>query len=155
MFNAVADTMDSIMKPVFGTPTGRGVLPTGGIATQTPMEKMLGNFGLRCVLSARMKPRGLVRPSMPRTADTPRNAGQQHRVGERKFVTALRRRVVVDLFDRHFAGLDLRYARIRDPFDMPLAQLAFEHRFRVADAVEAEMPDIRFGRHEGHRHAVA
>ena len=42
MFSAVAVTMDSIMKPVFGTPTGSGVLPTGGMATQTPIEKTLG-----------------------------------------------------------------------------------------------------------------
>jgi len=39
--------MDSIMKPVFGTPTGRGVGPTGGMAMQTPTPKMLGNAALR------------------------------------------------------------------------------------------------------------
>ena len=47
MLAAVAVTIDSIMKPVFGTPTGSGVLPTGGMATQTPMPKTFGNFGLR------------------------------------------------------------------------------------------------------------
>ena len=47
MFIAVAVTIDSIMKPVFGTPTGTGVLPTGAIATQTPIAKMFGKAGLR------------------------------------------------------------------------------------------------------------
>ena len=47
MFAAVAVTMLSIMKPVFGTPQGTGVGPIGGIATQTPTAKILGYFGLR------------------------------------------------------------------------------------------------------------
>ena len=51
MFSAVAVTIDSIMKPVFGTPTGSGVLPTGGMATQTPIAKMFGKAGLRWCLS--------------------------------------------------------------------------------------------------------
>ncbi len=42
MLRAVAVTIDSIMKPVFGTPHGTGVGPVGGIATQTPTEKTLG-----------------------------------------------------------------------------------------------------------------
>jgi hypothetical protein len=37
--NAV--TMLSIMKPVLGTPTGTGVGPIGGMATQTPSEDVL------------------------------------------------------------------------------------------------------------------
>jgi hypothetical protein len=65
----------SIMKPVFGTPTGTGVFPTGGPATQTPTEKISGNVGFCWYLLARMNPRGLDRPSMPNTASTPRNAG--------------------------------------------------------------------------------
>ena len=32
IFRAVAVTMDSIMKPVLGTPTGTGLGPTGGMA---------------------------------------------------------------------------------------------------------------------------
>src|SRR6185437_8448122 len=40
MLRAVAVTMDSIMKPVLGTPTGTGVLPMGGMATQTPIAKI-------------------------------------------------------------------------------------------------------------------
>ena len=44
---AVAVTIDPIMKPVFGTPTGSGVLPTGGIATQTPTAKTFGKAALR------------------------------------------------------------------------------------------------------------
>ena len=42
MFFAVAVTIDSIMNPVFGTPTGTGVVPIGGIATQTPMPNTFG-----------------------------------------------------------------------------------------------------------------
>jgi hypothetical protein len=75
MFIAVAVTMDSIMKPVLGTPTGTGVAPTGAMATHTPTAKMLGKAGLRWCLSTMTKPRGLVSFSMPRTASTPRNAG--------------------------------------------------------------------------------
>jgi len=33
---AVAVTVDSIMKPVFGAPVGTGVASTGGMATHTP-----------------------------------------------------------------------------------------------------------------------
>ena len=75
MFRAVAVTIDSIMKPVFGTPTGTGVAPTGAIATQTPIANTFGNVGLRWYLSTMTKPRGLVSFSMPRTAPTPRKAG--------------------------------------------------------------------------------
>ena len=75
MLCAVAVTIDSIMKPVFGTPQGTGVGPVGGIATQTPTAKMLGYFGLRWNLSIRVKPRGFDRPSMPRIGATPRKAG--------------------------------------------------------------------------------
>ena len=75
MLSAVAVTMDSIMKPVFGTPVGTGVALTGAMATHTPIEKMFGKAGLRWCLSTRMKPRGLVSFSMPRTAATPRKAG--------------------------------------------------------------------------------
>ena len=42
--------MDSIMKPVFGTPTGTGVLPTGGMATQTPMPNTFGIGRIALVL---------------------------------------------------------------------------------------------------------
>ena len=63
------------MKPVFGTPTGTGVAPVGAIATQTPTLNTFLKVGLRWCLSTRMKPRGLVSPSMPRTAGTPRKAG--------------------------------------------------------------------------------
>ena len=38
---------------------------------------------------------------------------------------------------------------------MVLAHLAFEQPLGVADAVEAEMADIRLGGDEGHRHLVA
>src|SRR3989344_4318915 len=38
----MAETMFSIMEPVLGAPVGAGVTSTGGIATQTPAEKMWG-----------------------------------------------------------------------------------------------------------------
>ena len=46
MLRVVAATIDSIMNPVFGTPTGTGVFPVGGIAMQTPMPKISGKTGL-------------------------------------------------------------------------------------------------------------
>ena len=64
------------MKPVFGTPQGTGVGPTGGIATQTPTEKTFGNVGFCWCLSTITKPRGLTSPSMPRNGAMPRNAGR-------------------------------------------------------------------------------
>ena len=75
IFRAVAVTMDSIMKPVLGTPTGTGLGPTGGMAMETPTPKISGNALFRCLRSTVTKPRGLVSPSMSRTAPTPRNAG--------------------------------------------------------------------------------
>ena len=66
------------MKPVFGTPQGTGVGPIGGIATQTPTAKMLGNFGFRWCLSTMVKPRGFDRPSMPATGLMPTEGGQHH-----------------------------------------------------------------------------
>ena len=63
------------MKPVLGTPTGTGLGPTGGMAMQTPTPKISGNALFRCLRSTVTKPRGLVSPSMSRTAPTPRNAG--------------------------------------------------------------------------------
>ena len=47
MLAAIAVTIDSIMKPVLGTPTGTGVGPVGGMATQTPSAKISGKAGLR------------------------------------------------------------------------------------------------------------
>ena len=67
--------MLSIMKPVLGTPTGTGVGPVGGMAMQTPRAKISGQVGLRWCLSTRTNPRGLVSPSTPRIASTPRKAG--------------------------------------------------------------------------------
>ena len=63
------------MKPVLGTPTGTGLGPTGGMAMQTPTPKISGNALFRCLRSTVTKPRGLVSPSMSRTAPTLRNAG--------------------------------------------------------------------------------
>ncbi|EWS64802.1 hypothetical protein Y695_01955 [Hydrogenophaga sp. T4] len=58
-----------------GVPQGMGVTSTGGIATHTPTLKMFLNLALRWCSSMVMKPRGLVRPSMPNTASTPLKAG--------------------------------------------------------------------------------
>ena len=88
MLWAVAVTMDSIMKPVLGTPQGTGVGPIGGIATQTPTAKMFGYFGLRWCLSTMVKPRGLVRPSMPRHRRDAAEGRQHHREGEGQFLLA-------------------------------------------------------------------
>ena len=107
MLRAVAVTIDSIMKPVFGTPTGTGVLPIGGIATQTPTAKISGKAGLRWCLSIRMKPRGLVRPSMPRTAATPRNAGSSIAKTLGSSWACFDRAVLGDLGHEHPVGLDL------------------------------------------------
>jgi len=63
------------MKPVLVTPTASGVLPTGGIATATPMPKTFAKVGLRWCLSMMMRPRGLTSLSSPITAGTPRKAG--------------------------------------------------------------------------------
>ena len=107
VFCAVAVTIDSIMKPVLGTPTGSGVFPTGGMATQTPIEKMFGKAGLRWCLSARMKPRGLVRPSIPRTASTPRNAGSSIENANGSSCFALSDPSSFSLLDMHRRRIDL------------------------------------------------
>ena len=85
IFRAVAVTMDSIMKPVLGTPTGTGLGPTGGMAMQTPTPKISGNALFRCLRSTVTKPRGLVSPSMSRTAPTLAERGQHHGKDERQF----------------------------------------------------------------------
>ena len=41
MFRTSVVTIDSIMKPVLGTPVGIGVGSVGAMATQTPAAKML------------------------------------------------------------------------------------------------------------------
>ena len=64
------------MKPVFGTPTGTGVVPTGGMAMQTPSANTSGYFGLRWCRSTTTNPRGLTSPSSPRSAAMPRKAGR-------------------------------------------------------------------------------
>ena len=72
---AVAVTMLSIMKPVFGTPVGTGVATGGAMAIQTPIAKMFLYFGLRWNSSTMTKPRGFTSPSSPISAGIPRNAG--------------------------------------------------------------------------------
>ena len=74
-FATTAETIDSIMKPVFGAPVGTGVASTGGIATHTPAANTLANFGLRWCASMRTKPRGLPSSGAARTASTPVNGG--------------------------------------------------------------------------------
>ena len=155
MLRAVAVTIDSIMKPVFGTPTGTGVLPTGGIATQTPTAKISGKAGLRWCLSTRMKPRGLVSPSMPRTAATPRKAGSSiaKTLGSSWARATLPSSAISETRIR--SGSTLSTRALRDPLDVVLAQLALEQALGIADAVEAEMADVGLRGDEGHRHPVA
>ena len=110
MFFAVAVTIDSIMKPVFGTPTGTGVLPTGGIATQTPMREDIRECRVALVLvdedEAARDWSGL---SMPLHGADAAEGRQHHREGERQFVRRLATEPSsCDLLDVHHAGLDLR-----------------------------------------------
>ena len=55
---------------------GTGVTSTGGMATQTPAEKMFLYFLLRWCSSISTKPRGLQRSGTAATASTPLNAGR-------------------------------------------------------------------------------
>ena len=126
------------MKPVFGTPTGTGVLPTGGMAMQTPRPRTSGYFGFRWCLSVMTKPRR-----------------QHHRILHRKLVDLLGGAVLVDFLDNHLVGFDLLDLRVADPFDVPVAHFAFEQALCVPHPVEAQMADIGFGRDKGHRHLVA
>ena len=155
MLRAVAVTIDSIMKPVFGTPTGTGVAPTGAIATQTPIANTFGNSGLRWCLSTMTKPRGIGELLDAANGADAAKRRQHHRIGERQFVGLADRAVVGDLLDGHLAGLDALHAGVGDPLDVLLAHLAFEQALGVADPVETEMADIGFGGDERHRHAVA
>ena len=107
MLWAVAVTMLSIMKPVFGTPQGTGVGPIGGIATQTPTAKMFGYFGFCWCLSTMVKPRGFDSPSIPDTGLMPRNAGSIIEKAKGRSFSAFTDAVVGDLLDDHLAVLDL------------------------------------------------
>ena len=156
MLSAVAVTIDSIMKPVFGTPTGTGVgADRRDRDADADRRRRSGKSGLRWCLSTRMKPRGLVSPSMPAHGGDAAEGRQHHRVGEGQFVRLADRAVLADLLDRHLAGFDRLHAGVGDPLDVAVAHLAFEQALGVADAVEAEMADIGLGGDEGHRHAVA
>ena len=147
MLRAVAVTMDSIMKPVFGTPHGTGVGPTGGMATQTPTRRRhSGYVGFCWCLSTMTKPRGLTRPSMPRNGAMPRKAGSiiekpngSSRVALTEPSSAISSIVILP-------GFDLLDPRAGHPLDVVLAHFAFEQALGVADAVEAEMADIGLGR---------
>ena len=55
----------------------------------------------------------------------------------------------------HFAVLDFVNASIGDPLDVPVPHLAFQQTFGITDPAKAQMPDIGFGSHKGHRHFVA
>ena len=101
------------------------------------------------------KPRGLTKPSIPRSAAMPRNAGIiiENLNGSSCVFFGLpssstSRHV-------HLADFDLVDLGVDDPFDVALAHLRFEHALGVADAADAEMADIGLGGDEGHRHLVA
>jgi len=65
------------------------------------------------------------------------------------------RTILAVLLHCHLALLDTLDAGVGDPFDMLLAHLAFEQVLGVADAVEAEVADIRLGGHKRHRDPIA
>ena len=92
---------------------------------------------------------------MPRSGGNAAERRNHHRELERQLVRLLRLAVLVDLGHVHLAGFDLVDLGVDDPFDVAVAHLRFEHALGVADAAEAEMADIGFGRDEGHRHLVA
>ena len=75
MLLAVAVTIDSIMKPVFGTPQATGVGPIGGMATQTPTENTFLKFRILLVLVGDDETAWIDQPSMPRNGAMPRKAG--------------------------------------------------------------------------------
>ncbi len=152
---AVAVTMDSIMKPVFGTPVGTGVADTGAIATPTPIAKDVREFRIALRLVDQDEAARIGQAFDAAHRGDAAEGRQHHRIGERQFVRLGDAAVLADLLDRHLAGFDLGDARIGDPLDVVVAHFAFEQALGVADAVEAEMADIGLRGHEGHRHAVA
>ena len=118
--------------------------------------KMFGILRVALVLvDDDVKPRGLVSPSMPRIAATPRNGRQHHGEAEGQFLRGLDAAVLVDFFHRHHAGLDLLDAAAGHPLDVVVAHFALEQALGVAHAIESEVADVGFGGDEGHRHAVA
>src|SRR3989337_3047819 len=75
MFWTAAATMLSVMKPVLGTPTGRGVASGGAIAIETPTAYISGYLRDRWNSSTITNPLGLQSPSTAATASTPLKAG--------------------------------------------------------------------------------
>ena len=152
----MAVTIDSIMKPVFGTPTGTGVLPTGGMATQTPMPKTLRVFGVALVL---------VDEDEAARIDQPVDAADGRRRRGRPEASWKRQRAVRGSTFGLPASSTSSTCIIAGSTDVTLALVTHlmwrsrislsSKRLGVADPVEAEMADIGLGGDEGHGHAVA
>ena len=95
------------MKPVFGTPTGTGVLPTGGIATQTPTAKISGKGRVALMLVDQDEA-----ARVGQTLDAPHRrdaaeGGQQHREDLGQLMGACDAAILGDLGDEDPLGLDL------------------------------------------------
>ena len=155
MLWAVAVTMDSIMKPVFGTPHGTGVGPIGGIATQTPTAKMFGILRVPLVLVDEDEAARIGQPLDAAHRLMPRKAGSIIEIAEGQFLLALRLAVLVDLLDV-IVPASTFLTRALVIHLMCLSRIStFQQPLGVAHAVQPQVADVGLGRDEGHRHAVA
>jgi hypothetical protein len=155
MFLAVAVTIDSIMNPVFGTPTGTGGGSDGSNRDAHADRENIRIFGITLMLVDNHEAAGIGELLDAANGADAAKGGQHHRICERQFVGLADRSVVGDLFDGHFTLLNIPYASVGDPFDMLLAHLAFEQALGVADPVETEVSDIGLRGDKGHGHAIA
>ena len=80
---------------------------------------------------------------------------QHHGMLEGQLMFFLILAFVIDFGNKHHAVFDFIDLGIGDPFDMLVAQGAFQHASGVADAAQAQMPDIRFCGHKRHRYFIA
>ena len=70
---------------------------------------------------------------------------QHHGIDERQGVGRLDRSVLVDRLDVHRPRLDPGHLGAGNPFDVPVAHLALQQAAGIADTVQPEVADIRFG----------
>ncbi len=148
-------TIDSIMKPVFGAPVATGVASTGGMATQTPAEKMFGVFRRALVLVDQHEAARIAQALHGRHGIDALEGRQQHRELERQRMGFFVGAGFVALHHMHHALFNLADLGIDDPFDVALAHLAFHQAFGIAHAAQAHVADVRLAGYEGHRHLVA
>ena len=74
---------------------------------------------------------------------------------KRELVLFLVIAVLVDLGKLYLAIRYLRNLRVTRPLNVAVTKLGFHQALGITNAVEAEMSDIGFGRHEMHRYAVS